>query len=107
MFAEGMSEAELKIKHGEEFYRCLVSMDVRGIQKIWGHVAPHIPKPQKFSEWLFAMHMARTQSARMPLKLRQYSFRWLQERGFGSFLPEQLWPNDKGREQKSCVIVKP
>lgn len=97
---------ELKVRHAAEFLRCLETMDVEGIRRLWAHVSPHLPVPKTQGEWLYTMHMARSASDRVRLSRRQYSHRWLQERGFGSLLPEPLWPNDRGREQRSCVVLR-
>lgn len=80
-----MTEDELKAKHGGEFRRCLIECDVNGIIRLWKHVAPHLPIRSR-KEALYTLHLARTEAESVPLRLRQYSDRWLRERGFGSCL---------------------
>ncbi len=88
------SQTDFQIKqlHAAEFRRCLIDLDVNGIRKLWAEVSPYLPQPQNTKEALFSLHMARTEAQSVPLGLRQYSHRWLRERGFGSMLPEALWP---------------
>ncbi len=86
-----MNEAELKVRHGGEFRRCLIELDVAGIIRLWAHVAPHLPVMTQ-KDALFALHLARAEAESVPIKLRRYSDRWLRERGFGSYLPEHLRP---------------
>lgn len=83
-----MTEAELKLKHAAEFRRCLVDLDVAGVMALWRHVAPHLGQPSSEREALYTMHLARTKAENVSPRLRAYSQRWLNERGFGSFLPE-------------------
>lgn len=87
-----MDHVAIKQRHAEEFRRCLTELDVVGVRRIWAEVAPHLPQPANENETLFTLHMARTEAQSIPLNLRQYSHRWLRERGFGSMLPEALWP---------------
>lgn len=82
----------IKLKHAAEFRRCLIELDVTGVRKLWAEVSPHLPQPKSIKETLFTLHMARTEAQSVPLGLRQYSHRWLRERGFGSMLPEAQWP---------------
>jgi hypothetical protein len=85
-----MSEAEIQLRHGPEFQRCVRELDVDGIIKLWNHVAPAPTHVMSRKEALYSLHMARAQAESIPLHLRQYSDRWLRERGFGAFLPKHL-----------------
>jgi len=67
--------------------RCLETCDVDGAVSVWRKVNPHLPVP---SDPLAALHMARTSSESIPLKLRAYSHKWLIERGLPSLLPDKL-----------------
>jgi len=78
------------MKHSHELRRCLVDCDAEGIMKLWKHVAPHLPQPETAYEANAAIHMARTQSERMPVKLRLYSHAWLRDEGLPSQLPDHL-----------------
>lgn len=80
------------VKHGAEFRRCLVDLDVKGIVALWRCVSPHLPQPANDDEALICLHMARTGAESVPVRARQYSDRWLRERGIGSLLPEVLRP---------------
>jgi hypothetical protein len=53
---------------------------------------PHLPQPQTDDEAEALMHVARTEMASLPLKLRAWSHRWLTERGLPSHLPDELKP---------------
>lgn len=53
---------------------------------------PHLPQPENFAAAEIAMHMARTQAAKVTFRARAYSHRWLLERGFPSQLPDELKP---------------
>lgn len=77
-------EQALKAKHGAEFRRCLLELDVVGVMRLWAHVAPHLGQPATPMEALYALHMARTGAKSIPLAQRLYSQRWLNERGLGS-----------------------
>lgn len=68
------------LRHGVEFRRCLIELDVAGIQKLWAHVSPHLPQPKTDDEALHTLHLARTKVPTLPLKLRMYSQAWLAER---------------------------
>lgn len=86
-----LNDTAIKQSHANEFRRCLVDCDVTGLMKLWRHVAPQL---HQFDEkgTLAALHMARAEANTIPLALRQYSDRWLRERGLGSLLPEHLRP---------------
>lgn len=51
------------------------------------------------------MHLARTQAAPVSLAARRYSHRWLTERGFPSYLPDELKPKAEQVEQKIISAV--
>ncbi len=87
-----MQDAQIKRWHAAEFRRCLLELDVVVACRLWAHVAPHLTQPANTNETLFTLHMARTEAQSIPLVERQYSHRWLKERGFGSMLEEPLWP---------------
>lgn len=92
-----MNDAEIAGHHGDAFRRCLIEGDVDGIVKLWRHVQPNLPPPGNRDEAEMTLHLARTQAESVPLKLRQYSDRWLRTRGIGSFLPDrhQLHPGER------------
>lgn len=78
-------------EYADEFRRCLIELDIKGMRAIWSHVAPHLPAGTD-EQVLATMHRARTESVTMPLNLRQYSHEWLTERGIPSGLPEKGRP---------------
>src|SRR5579872_6695472 len=80
-------------KHSAEFRRCLVELDVAGVRKLWRHVSPHLPQPASDADALATIHVARTQTESIPLKLRAWSHRWLLDHGFPSMLPDPLKPS--------------
>lgn len=53
---------------------------------------PHLPQPASFEAAEIAMHLARTQAAKVTFRARAYSHRWLLERGWPSQLPDELKP---------------
>jgi hypothetical protein len=81
------------LAHAAEFRRCLAELDVRGMMRLWKHVAPHLDQPSNERETLLTLHMARTGAESLPLSMRRYSDSWLRERyngGCGSMLPMEL-----------------
>ena len=74
-----------------DFWRCLVDLDVAGMQKLWGAVAPN-QKQHDDKETLIGLHHARTLADSIPFNLRAYSHSWLVERGLPSGLPDELKP---------------
>ena len=78
-----MNEAEIVVTHAAEFRRCLVDLDIAGIRRLWAHVSPHLPQPANDEEALYTLHLARTKTPTLPLSLRTYSKKWLQERQVG------------------------
>lgn len=65
--------------------------DPKALRAAWKRAAPHLPQPASDAEAEVTMHMARTASILMPMKLRHYSHAWLLERN----LPSQLPPKDQ------------
>lgn len=75
-----------------EIRRCLIELDIDGIVNIWQRIQPGIPVPPTRSEVLVTLHLGRTASNTMSLKLRAYSHRWLLDHGYPSQLPDKLKP---------------
>jgi hypothetical protein len=78
------------IEHSAEFRRCLDTLDVATIRRLWKHVNPHLPQPANDEEALTRLHYARTLAQSMPFKKRAYSHSWLLERGLPSGLPDHM-----------------
>lgn len=78
------------MQHSAEMRRCLEQVDVAGVRALWKHVSPNMPQPTTDAEALVALHHARTQSEFLQLKMRAYSHRWLQDRGYPSGLPDHM-----------------
>lgn len=72
------------------FRRCLETLDVELMRKLWKHVRPNLPQPETAEDTLISIHMARTQANTIDVKLRGYSHAWLLERGLPSQLPDHL-----------------
>ncbi len=76
----------------EALRRIILDCDVEG----YAALAKRFPKAIEAApsrEMTFVLlHTARTESAFVPLGLRQYSHRWLRERGCRSLLPPELRP---------------
>lgn len=70
----------------------LVEGDHAKLRRAWSEVFPHLPGPKSDEEAEVVLHHARTQSARVPFKLRAWSHRWLAERQLPSALPDELKP---------------
>lgn len=86
-------------EHGAEYRRIMLGRTPSGrveqwqldaYRKLWAHTHGHLPQPQNDHEAEFTLHMARTNAPYASKRLRRYSARWLEERGFGSFLPEEM-----------------
>lgn len=79
-----MISAELAVRHGAEFRRCLLEMDVAGIMALHGACAPRLPGQPEMSpaEATVALHMARADVGNFPKKVRKYSTDWLKDHGF-------------------------
>lgn len=78
--------------HTDAFRRCLIDLDIVGIQRLWKHVSPHLPQPKTELETLVALHYGRTCASSVPEDLRLYSHMWLIDRGWPSALPDILKP---------------
>lgn len=63
-----------------------------GVRALWAHIAPNLPQPSTDAEALATIHRARTEMRSIPLKLRAYSHRWLEDHGLPSGLPDELKP---------------
>lgn len=75
-----LTEAEIQIKHGAEFKRCLRDVDIKGIRRLWQHVSPHLPQPTSDDEALHTIHLARTKMPDLHPKLRAFSEQFCRER---------------------------
>lgn len=80
-------------EHAAEFRRCLVDRDVTALRLLWSHCFSRLPQPQTDAEMLVVLHRARTEANSVPLKLRAYSHRWLEDNGHQSGLPDRLKPS--------------
>lgn len=74
------------------FQRALVDGDAGAVRRLYAAVAPHMPQPADQAEAEIVLHMARTQSEGVPVRLRAWSHAWLRERGLPSQLPDDLRP---------------
>jgi hypothetical protein len=92
-----MDRATIMLKHGAEFRRCLVELDVKGVMALWAHLAPKEWQCRTEAEALASLHLARTAAESVPLKARLYSHSWLAERGHRSLLPGNLRPKGDNR----------
>ncbi len=79
--------------HSAEARRILLALDVNAMRKFDAFMAPNKPKGMVGSDAdiLAGMHSARAQLDIIPLRHREYSHRWLKERGMPSQLPPHLW----------------
>lgn len=93
-----MPQDVIQVKYGPEFRRCLVDLDIEGMRRLWKHCAPHLYQMNEAGT-LTAMHLARTNMETLPYKDKVYSQNWLNERGIGSFMEDDL-------RQKGGFIVK-
>jgi hypothetical protein len=85
-----MNQADISARFGDDFRRCLIAGDVREMMRLWNATAPAWDRIVSLRQAEAILHIARTQSGAMPLKLRQYSRRWLDEHGLGAFVPGPL-----------------
>jgi hypothetical protein len=88
-----------------EMQWCMVEMDVERARKIWPLIAPHLPPISNDQEMLSTLHLARTQSEVLALKLRYYSHCWLIERGLPTMLPDHLRPSAERMYPRSQTAV--
>lgn len=84
----------IKVRHAAEFRRCVLELDISGIRKLWAHVSPHLAQPSNDREAIYSLHMARANMETAPAVLRQYSDRWMRERGLGTYMHESLRPKN-------------
>jgi hypothetical protein len=73
------------------FKRCLETLDVVGIRKLWSIVSPNAKRLRE-DEAEIALHMARTASESLSTAMRLYSHAFLTERGLPSQLPAHMLP---------------
>lgn len=88
--------------------RILVDGDFRAFRKHARDIMPHLAAvmPEIDDETAEkAMHMARTASQMVPLKLRAWSHFWLVERGETSLLPDELKPKAERIYPKRALAV--
>lgn len=71
------------MKHSAEFQRCMIEMDVVQARKLWAEVFPHLVQPATDEDMRLQLHLARTMSKQVPLRLRLFSKQWLSERAVG------------------------
>lgn len=74
------------LDHAAEFRRCLETLDVAGVRRLWQYVSPHLPQPTTRDETLYTMHLARAGMKTLPEALIAYSERWLAERKTGQIV---------------------
>lgn len=86
-----------------EFRKLLEEGDFKGLRRAWKELMPGMPQPKNLDEAEKTMHMARTASASIPLRLRAYSHSWLRERNLPSQLPEKFKPR---AERMFPVVVE-
>ena len=89
-------------RYSAEFRRCLERVDVAGVKAIWALEAPNDPLPDDMAT-IVTIHQARTSANSIDLKLRQWSHRWLIERGLQSSLPERLKPKAERMDEPKIV----
>lgn len=81
-------DAKITVKHGPEFRRCLLELDIPAAIRLWKITQSHLPEMDA-KEILFVLHLARTKTEGVPSHMKLYSQRWLNERGFGSFMLDE------------------
>jgi hypothetical protein len=74
-----------------ELIACLEAVDVEGMRRLWGKVAPNFPTHDD-AGMVAAIHLARTKSELVRFNLRAYSHAWLLDHGMPSLLPDELRP---------------
>jgi hypothetical protein len=94
-------------KTADAALRILMEADFRALRRHWAdlfpHAAEHGPKSDKDAE--FSLHYARTITKNVPLGMRQYSHRFLEERGLPSGLPDELKPTAERIEPRVVAAV--
>lgn len=79
--------------HSAEARRILLALDVSAMRKFHTFMQPKAAAMiGNDAAVLAGMHSARTLLDILPLRAREYSHRWLTERGMPSQLPPHLWP---------------
>jgi hypothetical protein len=68
------------MQYADEFRRCLLDLDVRGMRRLWRHVSPHLPQPESDYDTLVTMHLARLEMNNISADKKRYSKQWLEER---------------------------
>lgn len=76
----------------DELRTALVAGDIAACRRIWAATNAHLPQPKTKAEAEQIMHVARTATRSIPLRIRAWSHRWLTERGLPSQLPDNLRP---------------
>lgn len=89
----------------DEVRRCLIELDIEGMVRAWGRIWPGMPVPTTRGEVLVALHLARTVSITVPLRLRAYSHRWLIDQNYPSQLPDHLKPRAEKLYPKAEAAV--
>lgn len=77
----------------QAYRNALIDGDVEALRRLHAVVTPHLPQPKSFAEAEITMHAARTGAESVPIRLRAYSHRWLEERALPSLLPDHLKPS--------------
>lgn len=70
--------------------RALEEGDVKFILRNWSTLFPAYPAPKDEEEAEITLHVARTAAQSVQMELRNYSHKWLMERGYPSMLPQHL-----------------
>jgi hypothetical protein len=81
----------VKLDYSDQFRDCLIDLDVEGALRIWMHMFPQMPQPER-RDALTVIHMARTAMVSVPTLKRFYSHRWCCDEGVPSQLPDDLRP---------------
>lgn len=89
----------------DDFRAALMDGDVRLLRRIWARAMPHLPQPKDAADAEVCLHVARTATKSIPLKLRAYSHRWLVERELPSQLPDELKPEAERLYPKIAASV--
>lgn len=93
------------MQHSAEMMRCMRTLDVAGVRKLWQHMMPNMPQPKNDEDALTTLHVARTASKAMPAAARVYSHDWLLERGLPSQLPNEMLPASRRSEKRIVEAV--
>lgn len=82
----------------EEFHRCLIQADVVGMMRVWKETSPHLTQLTE-ADTLLALHMARVEAKSIPIRLKRYSIKLLEEHGIERHRGK--W--SKGPSKKSII----